>query len=63
MTYTFVYLDVSRAAFEEVYSKLKDADYGHAFVYDAESRTIAIDMYGIALRCVEPIAAPQEGTK
>ena len=54
-THTFVYLDVSQQTFREIFEKLRDAGYEHALHYDAERRSIAIDMHGIALRGVGPV--------
>jgi len=44
VTYTFVALEVSAAAYEEIRAKLEAADYGHCFTEAGE-----IDMHGIAL--------------
>jgi hypothetical protein len=43
-THTYVELEISRAAFDEIAAKLKAADYGHAFIDPA-----TIDMHGIAV--------------
>lgn len=53
-THTYVYLDIGRVAFNEIVDKLREAGYEHAFKYDRENRTIAVDMHGIAIRCLEP---------
>lgn len=45
MTHTFVTMEVSRAAYDEIAGKMRDAGYGHAFVDGL------IDMHGIALEC------------
>jgi len=47
-TYTYVTLEVSREAYEEIAAKLRDADYGHCFI------GTAIDMHGIALIPPDP---------
>lgn len=60
MTYTYGVLDVSRQAFNEIKELLKEADYQHKFHYDPERRSIIIDMHGIAIGCVEPIAEESE---
>jgi hypothetical protein len=44
MTYTYVTLAVSEAAYEEIKAKLIAADYGHTINEKSE-----IDMHGIAL--------------
>lgn len=44
VTHTYALLEVSRATFEEIACKLRDAGYDHAFIEDGE-----IDMHGIAL--------------
>ncbi|KKL47558.1 hypothetical protein LCGC14_2334310 [marine sediment metagenome] len=49
MTYTYVILEVSREAFNEIADKLLLADYHHAF----NSEGTVIDMHGIALRSEE----------
>jgi hypothetical protein len=46
-TYTFVVLELSPAAFEEIHSKLKAAGYDHQFHVE-QDRTV-IDMHGIAV--------------
>lgn len=48
-THTFVVLDLSGAAFDEISRKLKDAGYHHAFSQD-DGRDV-IDMQGIAVAC------------
>lgn len=47
-THTYVILDVSNAAYDEIKRKLEAADYSHAFHEDREYG-IVIDMHGIAL--------------
>ncbi len=44
VTHTYVTLEVSAAAYDEIHKKLADAEYQHAFMDDG-----AIDMHGIAL--------------
>lgn len=47
-THTFVILDLSRDAFEEIHARLTAAGYHHAF--DTVDGKPVIDMYGIAVR-------------
>lgn len=55
-THTYVELEVSAAAYDEIAGKLRAADYGHVFGSDGE-----IDMHGIALtRDVESLAADRK---
>lgn len=56
-TRTFVTMDLSPAAYEEVASKLREAGYKHAFHDDGEGR-ILLDMHGIACGRGEGGAAP-----
>ena len=51
-TYTYAVMHVSRAVYDEVAGKLREAGYGHAFHEDREDGTV-LDMNGIAL-AVEP---------
>ena len=46
-THTFVLLELSPAAFSEIHDKLKEADYGHAFL--EEDGQVVIDMHGIGV--------------
>lgn len=46
-THTFVILELSTDAFKEIYEKLKEAKYDHAFIH--EEGRITIDMHGIAV--------------
>ena len=46
-THTFVELELSASAYEEIARKLRDAEYDHAFV-KCGARTV-IDMQGIAV--------------
>jgi hypothetical protein len=55
-TYSFVVLELSPAAFEEIRSKLEAAGYQHQFHVEQE-RTV-IDMHGIAVS--PPKKAPLE---
>ena len=50
-THTYVTLGVSRAVFEEIRDKLKDAEYGHAFEFHKhdDDEPYLIDMHGLAL--------------
>lgn len=48
MTYTYVELDVSAPAFDEIRIKLERAGYDHALIDNT-----TIDMRGIALKRVE----------
>jgi hypothetical protein len=43
-THTFVELDLSPEAFEEIRRKLADADYQHCFVDGTASEPLLIDM-------------------
>ena len=43
-THTYVELEVSKAAYDEIAALLRDVDYDHVFMNDG-----AIDMHGIAL--------------
>ncbi len=45
MTYTYVLLGVSQAAFDEIAAKLRDAGYHHVFTDEGK----VMDMHGIAL--------------
>jgi hypothetical protein len=45
MTYTYATLEISPAAYNEIYGKLQNAGYEHAFDNDN-----LIDMHGIALK-------------
>lgn len=55
-THTYVKLAVSRAVFDEVHDKLKDAGYDHAF-----TELGVIDMHGIALEYKpEPESKPEK---
>lgn len=47
-THTYVILEVSQAAYDEIKSKLEAAEYQHAFHEDRE-HGVVIDMHGIAL--------------
>jgi hypothetical protein len=51
MTHTYVLLDVSKAAYDEIKQKLLNAGYDHA-INDAGE----IDMHGIALVVEQEIA-------
>lgn len=48
-THTYVVLEISQVAYDEIAAKLKAADYSHCFNADGE-----IDMAGIAVQKQEP---------
>jgi hypothetical protein len=50
MTYTYVTMEVSAAAYLEIAAKLREAGYDHAFGEDGE-----LDMRGIALTHAFPM--------
>jgi hypothetical protein len=52
MSHTYVILQVSPAAYDEIKAKLEETGYGHAFHEDTEGPLI--DMHGIALQVEEP---------
>ena len=54
MSYTYVILELSPAAYEEIAKKLREAGYDRAFHRD-DGRTV-IDMHGIAIAPEEIIA-------
>ena len=45
-THTYVVLEISAEAFEEIAGKLRAADYGHCFSSDGKE----IDMTGLAVK-------------
>ena len=47
-THTYVLLDLSRSAYDEIAQRLREAGYHHAFAGDG-----AIDMQGIAVTCAK----------
>lgn len=49
MSHTYAVLEVSKATFDEVRQKLKEAGYEHAFHEDLFHDEV-IDMHGIALQ-------------
>lgn len=55
MTYTYVTMDLSRAAYDEIAAKMRAAGYDHAF--HEENR---IDMHGIAVIPLEPVSESAE---
>lgn len=61
MTYTYAILEVSRACFEEIKRKLREAGYENQFHEDGA----VIDMHGIALKGLEwpPLPRPDRFTK
>lgn len=46
MTYTYVLMELSAAAYAEIEAKMREAGYDHVFGEDGE-----IDMRGIAVVC------------
>lgn len=46
-THTYVILEISHAAYEEIAEKLREAGYAHAF-HETGGRVV-IDMHGIAV--------------
>lgn len=50
-THTYAILELSKAAVDEIRSKLEAAGYQHAFHDDV------IDMHGIAVQAEEPVRA------
>jgi hypothetical protein len=52
-THTFVELDLSPEAFEEIRRKLADAGYYHSFKDGLGSEPLRLDMQGIALKSEE----------
>ena len=49
MTHTYVELELSPAAYDEIRQKLEEAGYKHAFIDEA-----TIDMHGIAVIIERP---------
>ncbi len=47
MTHTYVELEISEAAYNEIAEKLRNADYSHVFI--GNDRHELMDMHGIAL--------------
>lgn len=52
-THTFVELDLSPEAFEEIRRKLADAGYHHCFVDSTDDDSLRLDMHGIAVKSDE----------
>lgn len=48
MTHTYVVLQISKRAFEEIRKKLLEAGYQHA-MHDDEEHGVLIDMHGLAI--------------
>ncbi|HEX5433537.1 MAG TPA: hypothetical protein VFY05_04815 [Candidatus Angelobacter sp.] len=46
-THTYVVLEVSDAAYDEIAGKLREAGYDH--VFDGEGKKCVMDMHGIAI--------------
>jgi len=57
-TYTYAVLDISDAAYTEIFDKLKAAGYEHAF-HEDENR-IVVDMHGIAIARASVIPESKE---
>jgi hypothetical protein len=55
-TYTYVVMQLSKAAYDEIAEKLRAAGYDHVFHDDTPHGAI-MDMHGIAIG-LEPVAAP-----
>ena len=53
MTYTYVILEISKPAYDEIAKKLKDAGYDQ--VFHEQGGEVVIDMHGIAVK-----SEPQE---
>ena len=49
MTHTYAELEVSRATYDEIAQKLRDAGYDHAFMPERGRHAPTIDMHGIGL--------------
>lgn len=49
MTHTYAELEVSRATYDEIAQKLRDAGYDHAFMPERNRESPTIDMHGIGL--------------
>ena len=52
MTYTYVILEISQAAYDEIANKLKEAGYSEGFQHNDGRRVI--DMHGIAIAVTPP---------
>jgi hypothetical protein len=52
-THTYAILPISESSFNEIWSKLEEAGYQHAFIQDREEGPV-IDMAGIALSPIRP---------
>jgi hypothetical protein len=57
-THTFVVLEISQAAFDEIKAKLEAAGYQHAFNEDEDG--LKIDMQGIAVAAEKPPVKVQD---
>jgi len=49
MTHTYAELEVSRATYDEIAQKLREAGYDHVFMPERGRETPTIDMHGIGL--------------
>ena len=65
MTHTYVIIELSRSAANEIAAKMRAAGYEHAF-HDEGERGIVIDMHGIAIAtdvwrpdCGSPLTRPR----
>lgn len=50
MTYTYVIMEISREAYDEIAIKMREAKYDHVFNDGGEGKTALIDMHGIAVQ-------------
>lgn len=48
MTYTYAILEVSQSAYDEIKSKLEEAEYQDQFI-ESRDHGLIIDMHGIAI--------------
>jgi hypothetical protein len=53
-THTYAELEISDAAFDEIETKLRAADYQHAFETDSSGKVVGIIMQGIMLVVSDP---------
>lgn len=51
-THTYVIMELSKPAFEEIERNMRAAGYEHA-IHEGDSRSIVIDMHGIAVAAKE----------
>lgn len=50
-THTYVVMEISKSAFDEIKTKMEAAGYQHAFI-EEKGEPMAIDMHGIAVQKV-----------